>query len=150
MSISVEFQKRLQELVNEQPPQTQSSLAQAINVSPHTLSLAMLYGIVPKPATLAHFADYFDVSIKYLLGQTDDLFYRKANSPSTFHERLCELLKERKLTRYQLAKKCHFDKSSISHWFKKHQTPNWEIFDLLTDYFNVSPDYLLGRTDDRN
>lgn len=150
MSISVEFHKRLQELANELPQPNQNELAKAIRIAPRTLALAMKYGILPKPTTLALIADYYDVSMKYLLGQSDDMFYRKADCKTTFHDRLNELCQERKLTHYKLAKNCHFDKSSISTWYRKNQIPNWELFDLLTDYFKVSPDYLLGRTDDRN
>jgi len=149
MSISVGFQKRLRELSKEGQLNL-TNLAKSVKVAPNTLSLALKYGIIPKPSTLALIADFFDVSIQYLLGQTNELFYHKADQPATFHERLQELCKEKNITSYKLAKECHFDKSSISAWYRKNQTPAWDLFELLTDYFNVSPDYLLGRTDDKN
>ena len=35
-------------------------------------------------------------------------------------------------------------------WEKKGTIPSLDYLKCLADYFNVSPDYLLGRTDDRN
>ena len=83
----------------------------------------------------------------YLLGQTDNDAYIPAKIRSTFHDRLRTLCTEQGITYYKLAKDCHFDKSCISKWYALDQIPSFEILELIADRFDVSFDYLLGRTD---
>lgn len=59
------------------------------------------------------------------------------------------LRKDNNISYYKIAKDCHFDKSCISKWRSLKHIPNLEILELLADYFDVSLDYLLGRTDER-
>ena len=68
-------------------------------------------------------------------------------SRSTFAERFKELCEENGVTAYRVSTALGFDNSLIIRWLKKGYTPSLEILMLLTDYFGVSPDYLLGRTD---
>ncbi|MDE5943742.1 MAG: helix-turn-helix domain-containing protein, partial [Clostridia bacterium] len=59
------------------------------------------------------------------------------------------LCNEKKVTRYKVSKDLHFDQSYITRWFNKNYLPSLELLDLICDYFKVSVDYLLGRTDER-
>ena len=61
MAISSEFQKRLQDLIDEEETK-KSELHRKMGVDYRSLANALNYGIVPKPRTVAKFADYFDVS----------------------------------------------------------------------------------------
>ena len=56
---------------------------------------------------------------------------------------------EKGVSHYEVGKKCYFDKSNISRWFSKGYYPTLDILEQLCLYFNVSNDYLLGRTDYR-
>jgi len=149
MSISVEFQKSLNDLVNEQEL-GRTKLARAIQIDYRSFSNALNYGILPKPQALAKLADYFNISISELLGNTENDYFVKAKNPVDFYTRLEILRKERNISYYKLANDCHFDKSCISKWLKKNHIPSLETLELIADYFNVSLDYLLGRTDDRD
>ncbi|MDE5618157.1 MAG: helix-turn-helix domain-containing protein, partial [Clostridia bacterium] len=53
------------------------------------------------------------------------------------------------VTHYKVSKDLHFDQSYITRWFNKNYLPSLELLELISDYFDVSIDYLLGRTDDR-
>lgn len=146
MSISAEFQERLRDLV-EETGLNKTTIAKEMGVDYRAFSGAYNYGILPKPAVLSKISDYFDIPIAYLLGQTDNDAYIPAKIRSTFHDRLRTLCTEQGITYYKLAKDCHFDKSCISKWYALDQIPSFEILELIADRFDVSFDYLLGRTD---
>lgn len=64
------------------------------------------------------------------------------------YERIKELAKERKISIRQLEINFGYSNGYIGSW--KRQTPNSVELARLADYFNVSVDYLLGRTDNPN
>lgn len=67
----------------------------------------------------------------------------------TFGERLKELRLENELTQLELAKKLFISKSSICKYEKDNNFPEASLLQKIADYFNVSVDYLLGKSDDR-
>lgn len=69
---------------------------------------------------------------------------------STFSVRLKELRKEKRLTQKQLAEILFVDDTSISKYENGKNGPENLILQQMADYFNVSIDYLLGRSDNRN
>ncbi len=148
MSISNTFQERITELV-EDCEVNKSALPNLIGVDYRSLSNALNYGIIPTPRILIRIADYFNVSIKYLLGTSGDEYFNKAKVKSDFKARFEMLCKEKNVTNYKVSKDLHFDQSYITRWFSKNYLPSLELLDLISDYFKVSLDYLLGRTDDK-
>lgn len=62
--------------------------------------------------------------------------------------RVKELANERNMTIAELERKLDFGQGSISKWNK--QSPSSERLQNVADFFDVSTDYLLGRTDKRN
>ena len=149
MSISLSFQKRFKSLL-EESDYSRSEIAKLIPLSQSTLSNALTYGIIPSTKTLIKIADFFDISINVLLGKTDIEDFYKSSSPASFLSRFENLCSEKEVTHYKVAADCLFDKSNISRWISKGFLPELEILELLCDYFNVSPDYLLGRTEDKD
>lgn len=148
MPISTTFQKRINELVAETDLK-KVDLAKAGNFDYRSLSNALVYGIIPTTTTLIRMADYFNVSMDYLLGRTDKNDYTES-STITFQERFEKLCEEKGVTHYKVSQECFFDKSNISRWLSKGYLPTLEILDMITKYFNVSIDYILGRSDFRN
>ena len=146
MSISLSFQKRFKEILDESDHK-RSELVELIPISQSTLSNALTYGIIPSTKTLIKIADFFDISLSFLLGKTDNEDFYKSSSPASFLSRFETLCSEKEVTHYKVANDCLFDKSNISRWISKGFLPELEILELLCDYFNVSIDYLLGRTD---
>lgn len=62
--------------------------------------------------------------------------------------RLKELRKQKKLSQLQLAMALNMNQNSISRYETGEHEADYATLILLADYFNVSVDYLLGRTDD--
>jgi len=148
MPISTTFQKRINELVAETDLKN-ADLAKAGNFDYRSLSNALVYGIIPTTTTLIRMADYFNVSMDYLLSRTDKNDYTEP-STTTFQERFEKLCEEKGVTHYKVSQDCFFDKSNISRWLSKGYLPTLELLDMITKYFNVSIDYILGRSDFRN
>lgn len=66
-----------------------------------------------------------------------------------FSERLKELRKEKKLKQEDIANFLNVSRASYGHYETGHSDPPKEVIEKLADFFNVSTDYLLGRTDIR-
>lgn len=69
---------------------------------------------------------------------------------ATFGERFKKLRMEKGLTQDKLAQNFRINKSSISRYEKDIQVPENPALQSFADFFKVSMDYLLGRTDIRN
>lgn len=67
---------------------------------------------------------------------------------STFGQRFKELRKNKGLTQETLAKNFYLNKSSISRYEQNKQLPEMDLLKKFADFFDVSIDYLLGRTDE--
>lgn len=62
-------------------------------------------------------------------------------------EKLC---KEKGISPTQATIDCGAPKSNVTYWKKSGSTPNSKVLANISNYFNVSVDYLLGKTDERN
>jgi len=62
-------------------------------------------------------------------------------------ERIDELVKEHAMTRAELERKLDLSQGSIRNWNKS--MPSVDKIQKVADYFDVSLDYLLGRSDSR-
>lgn len=65
-----------------------------------------------------------------------------------FSERLTELRKENNLTQKQLANDLNLSEVGIQNYEGKRRKPAYDVLIALADYFDVSIDYLVGRSDD--
>ena len=63
-------------------------------------------------------------------------------------ERIKKLCNQRGISVYQLEEKIDIGRNTIYQWNKR--TPSTEKIQKVADYFNVSTDYLLGRTENPN
>lgn len=66
----------------------------------------------------------------------------------TTFDRVKMLADKRKISIVELEEKLNFSKNSLYAW--KKSKPSIDKLNAVADYFNVSTDYLLGRTDDPN
>ncbi len=148
MPISKPFQERLSRLVDDYNyGHTRTKIRTLIGISSTSFTNALLYGVLPTPKTLIKIADFFEVSLNYLLGKSASNDFSPSITHPTFQQRLTDLCEERSITYYRVSSDCGFDNSLIARWFSKGYTPSLEIIDLLCDYFKISADYLLGRSD---
>ena len=62
-----------------------------------------------------------------------------------FADIFSKLLEERNITAYKLAKDIGVSNNRISEWKRQIVMPSADMLMKLSDYFNVSVDYLLGK-----
>lgn len=67
-----------------------------------------------------------------------------------FKDRLMKLRKELNLTQEELAKKIGYTRTAVSAWEIGRNEPSNADTIKLAEYFGVTTDYLLGKTDVRN
>ena len=65
-----------------------------------------------------------------------------------FGKRLAEIRKKKELSQYELADRLGFSRGQIANYEQGKREPDYETLQKLADFFNVSTDYLLGRTDE--
>lgn len=66
----------------------------------------------------------------------------------SFSERLVLLRKSHNLTQKQLAADIQLSELAIQHYEAQRRKPAFDILIALVDYFDVSLDYLVGRSND--
>jgi len=66
-----------------------------------------------------------------------------------FIERVSALIAAQGITRNKLLTDLKLDKSSFLNWERRGTVPSGDVIARIADYFHVSTDYLLGRTDQK-
>lgn len=148
MEHSEEFKQRFLELISDLECK-KSEIPKLLNIDYNVYIKITEFGIIPKPLVLIRIADYFNISVEYLLGRTNNSYFFKAERETTFLERYQALKTEKNLTDYAIAQKLHITTSYTTNWKNKKYMPSIINLIELSEAFNVSLDYLLGRTDDR-
>lgn len=148
--ISTDFSKRIKLIMDDNDCTSNKQFADLIGVSVPVISKAINFGIVPSLRTLIKIADCLELSLKYILGIDKENEFIPAVSPSTFHIRLAELTEERNINYGQLASKMDFPRTYIYEWIRENNLPAIDYVLAIAEYFKVTPDYLLGRSDYRN
>lgn len=64
-----------------------------------------------------------------------------------FKDLLVELIQNKGITAYKLSKDTGISEALISNWKTGRQLPKYDSIILLCDYFEISADYLLERTE---
>lgn len=146
--ISPEFQKRLFDLISDFEI-TKQEFAEQVGLSKEIIARTTIYGIIPSVRTLIKIANFFDVSIPYLLAEDDEKTFYKSEKNDTFQNRLDELIRENQTKYSKIAKTMPFAANYFYEWKREGTLPSLEYLTMLADYFNVQIDYLLGRTDER-
>lgn len=66
-----------------------------------------------------------------------------------FGQRLNQLRKELGLNQKQLAEALQMNNRTLNHYETGLREPDFDMLIMFADFFNVSTDYLLGRTENR-
>lgn len=150
MAISKNLQERLIDLSDELGEISKEKKAAIIGINHTTYSRIYNYGIVPRTPALVKIADYFNVSVAYLMGESDSDYFSPIIDKVPFTSRLDSLLQEKNIkTLYDLSQKVHIHRNNIRQWYTADCLPLIDDLFILADFFGVSVDFLLGRTDDR-
>lgn len=64
----------------------------------------------------------------------------------SFGERIKEMRQLHQLSQAQVAYKLGIERSTVAHWEAGTSTPNYETLNTLANMFDVTSDYLIGKT----
>ena len=70
------------------------------------------------------------------------------NSKNTFSVQVKKLRIKNNLTLSGLGEQVNAAKQTVGHWETGYRVPPLDVLIALADYFDVSLDYLVGRSDD--
>ena len=149
------FQKqpnRIGELIDSSP-KTLRQISEEVSINYETLSAYKRQVRYPKKKNAQKLADYFGVSVLYLLGLNDDLVLNDPSESSpTSHElkienRLKELRKKKGVSQAKVAKIINTNQSQYGKYENGKTKLSLEKSKRLADYFGVSVPYLLGLDD---
>jgi len=82
----------------------------------------------------------------YFFDTREDFTMENISSIDRFAQRLKALRKEHGITQQQLADGVGISKGGLSYYENAGRTPDISILERFADYFGVTTDYLLGRT----
>ncbi len=148
-NVSEKFQNRIKQIIDDADCD-KKNFPKFVGVSKDVIIRATKYGIIPSLKSLIKIADKTGVSIVYLLGERERNEFYPSETPATFHIRLEQLANEKGVKYSAISNKMPFAYNSIYEWLRTGCLPCLDYVRPLADYFNVSIDYLLGRTDDRS
>jgi len=125
---------------------TQRELADKLGISHGSVALYETGDRKPDPEMINKIADFFDVTVDYLFGRTEHKREIVVDNIALPH-RLKQLREQRKWTQSQLGEKLGVSSATINRYEKGIRHPDPEILMKLVDLFDVSMDWLYGRTD---
>lgn len=146
--------QKLREL-REQRGWTQLYAAKIFGITNGALSNYERDERMPDAKMLKKFAEVYEVSLDYLLDNepteksTDDIIGEPAGMKikSIIGERIKELREKQGLTQKELATFLGISDRAVGYYEKEERTPPPDMLQKIADFFDVSVDYLLGRTD---
>lgn len=136
--------QKLKELRIERGIQ-QKDLAAVLGIGANTLSQYENGKREPDNETLVRLADYFGVSVDYLLDHATEAESSSHNIVNM--ERLIELRKQQNLTQQDMARILGISRQAYSNYELGNREADYTTLKKLSNYFNVTVDYLLGETD---
>lgn len=141
------FSEQLTELMKEDGF-TQTTLAQAMKTSRAKISLYVNGKSVPNFEYLVSFINFFNCSADFLIGLNDypkrDVKYKPVQ---LFGIRLRELFKLKRKTQKSLVESKHISWNTLHGWLICKSLPSIENLKKLSEFFDNSIDFILGRTD---
>lgn len=128
---------------------TQKEFAEKLNIASNTYNGYETGNRMPNLEIVSSLADALNISVDYLLGRTDIKDNHKNKPCLYFANRIKSLRESFSLTQVELAKKFNVTSRTISQYERGIRTPDFNLLNNFADFFNVSVDYLLGRTDSK-
>ncbi len=147
--MNFEYGKRIKEL-REKENVSQKQLGKELGISRSSINqFEQQYDIIPIKR-LNQIANYFNVSIDYLLGLTNIKNYKDNKheiNREISSQRLKEFRKKNNLTQNSLAQKLNISRSIIVYHENKRTIIGTPFLYELCKKYNISADYILGRID---
>lgn len=146
----MDFSQRLKNLRLESG-YSQKELAKLIGISYQSLQKYENGISKPRLSRLEEIAEIFNVSVSYLLGETDTRTTSTTSKPLALPQRLKSLRLETGYSQKELAKILGMTQGSYARYGTEtgHTVPSVDRLQKLAEVFNVSVSYLIGETDER-
>ena len=116
---------------------TQEQISKMLNISQRTYSAYELKQTEPNINTITILANFYNVSIDYLLG-------REYIEPKT-QMNLKQLRTAKNMTQADVGKLLNITPATYNGYEKEKYEPTIKTLCTLADFYNVSLDYLIGR-----
>ena len=136
-----EFQERLQDLINDKKI-SKNQLADLVGVNHDTLNNYFRKNFYPDILVAKRLASYFDCSLDYLFGLSDNVKNVDKNN-KTFFENFNSLLNNFDVSLYKVMHDLKMSYYNYYRWKDGVYPRTSRIIDIAK-YFNVSVDYLVG------
>ena len=138
------FAERINELMFDNKT-TPEALSKVLGVDLSLIYKYLRKEYIPSSPNAIRLANYFNCSLDYLVGLSEDtsMSFNKEDKP--FSIRFQELLKEHNCTRYRVKKDTKLAKQSVDDWYNGVRMPTIDNLLVLAEYFSCSIDYIIGR-----
>mgnify|MGYP000897822203 FL=1 len=143
MDVLARFSERLKELMADNGLNT-LSLEKATGCTNSNISKWLHCKKAPTLNSLIILSDFFECSLDYLTGRSDDMSRGTITNVSTFKDRLTALIQSSGKTVFRISKEIPIPNSQL-YKFLKGQTPTLLTLYRIAEYFDCSIDYLAGR-----
>ena len=147
--VSDNFKNRIKDLIDEYGV-TILEFSKIAGVNKEVIFRATNYSIIPSVRSLLKMANNLNLSLPYLLGTTTENDLIMSANPSTFHNRLNELSENNGIKFSKIANALGISRNLFYDWIRENTYPSLDYLIDIAEFFKVSIDYLLGRTDFKN
>ena len=130
---------RIGELINSSD-KSLKQIGQEININYETLSAYKRQLRRPKKENAKILAEYFGVTLSYLLGLDDDSCIDESKKMTPFQS----LVRDRGISLKEISEATGIGYSTLGNYKQGSRSPNAKNAQLLSEYFEVSIPYLLG------
>ena len=138
-----DFSERLSELISENNLST-DALGAALGVNGSTVRRWKQSKRSISLANALRLAEFFECSLEFLIGRTENkLDFTPVPCPP-FYERLRQVMVERGVTWYRIVKDNAVSDYNLSVW-KKGRSPHLQSIIDIADYFGYTLDFFVGR-----
>ena len=137
------------ETLRKERGMSRPAMAEALGVAYVSYYVWETNGRDPHISGIELLADYFNVSVDWLLCRTDnrEIIGQRATDGKTLGKRLAMKMKQLNIKRYVLAEELDTREQMITFWKKDVFSPRAYNLTNLADILGVSADWLLGRSD---
>ncbi|MFI3167292.1 MAG: helix-turn-helix transcriptional regulator [Bacillota bacterium] len=137
------FNERITQLKNELGI-TSRKLGETIGVAPSIVCRWCKNSNSISLANAIVLCDYFQCSLDFLSGRTDEDIKTSFLQAPPFKDRLREVLKKENITVYKICKETQLSNGYFFKWYNGAD-PKLSTLEILANYLNITLDYLVGR-----
>ena len=143
----IRLAERMQQLRKEKK-MTQKDMAEFLGIQTRTYQYYEGGGRQPDLETIVVLADLFGVTVDYIVGHSDERENPVKKKKYSFQERLKFLRTAQRISQKEMGEYLGISTRAYQYYESGERYPDFEGLLALADYFQVSIDYLVGRSDE--